>query len=276
MAIQKSDSQAKGQAAAQLLRNGHTREQFVTLTLIAPLWDYAELPHFSEVCAEVLKLGSDERFQLKLEAIKVLAETLYITRRGPTEFQSPEFRDRAKKLAADVPRSRVIELLKSALSDKTVENVMTIAFWIDETQFNNDEEGLLMQTISILLQIVRGNFDGRDVTPKNRRFALEKLAKFKSHGDEIAPTLIDLLRTEKSEIQLDLSKTEFSRGDLVKLLLGSFPIQAKAVLPILEDEYLLLNAKANRLDGNERLNLETLKRIIDQLKAAPAPGINNS
>ena len=139
----------------------------------------------------------------------------------------------------------------------------------------DDDEAVRDRTLDALLQIVKGQYRGKEVDSKVRKEATQKLSNFVPQAATVVPVLIEILKTDKSEFNFFSQREgQFSRCDIVNLLAGPFSNHAKDAIPILEDEWILLKSKSPRDNANKSVNgvnAKALRDKIDLIKAANAP-----
>ena len=268
----------------KILRDSPAPLPRIALDRISPLVAYIKEPEFPVLCDELLKLSTSSDRECRLAALKVLVETLPLTKIDPANFQSAERQDMVKRLKSLVPRERVIANLMTSLDETTISGAVAVATLVTRAIPHVDDEGefarTIDKTIEILNQIVEGDFHGTEAPSSLRRTALGELVKFQNRSDRIVPILISLLKSDSSELNIDDQRGDNFLREAIITGLEAFGPKSKDAIPILADELVLIKLKSNDLPSNDpqafqrnRASEERLHRAIDRIRG-PKPGPN--
>ena len=168
-----------------------------------------------------------------------------------------------------VPRQKVIELLRNAVAEQEVAPALMIANLVAEHSKNIDDEDIIGKAIEVLFQIARGRYANSTASRNQRSAALQGLTQFQSRPKEIVPNLIELLKSDKSDLiiagnwDFGAPQNSLSREAIISAL-AAFGQEAKDALPLLEDELTLVKIKGQ--DGNAKRFLE---QAIQKINGPP-------
>jgi len=262
-------------AILKSLRESNPKEQLVAVRYASPLTDFVDEPEFSNLCERLLTLGSSPDVELRRSALRVLVGTLPITKLNSSDFKSAERQEMVSRVKNAVPRLKVIELLRSAIGEVEIAPALTMAGIVAQSHESVDDEEIITKTIEVLFQIASRQYF--DSAPSNyqRAVALSGLTLFQSRPKQIVPKLIELLKSDKSELlitaPLHLSRDNaFSKEAIINALI-KFRTEARDAVPLLEDELVLvgiMNQEGSKED-RARLKFEAkrfLENAINQIK----------
>lgn len=278
-AMKKIDSATRAKVFLKQLREGGITVQWTVINCLSPIREFGATDDFDAVCEEVWKFTSSQNTTLRSAALRVLLETAPITREGAPEFNSAELRQMVRRMSSAIPVDRVMQSLKSAMSDPDVDFVLDVALLIATHQDMVPDPHVKSRSISVLAEIGEGHWNQVPVKSAQRYKAVKGLARYRSDWKEVVPILIAMLKSEKTTYDsVGNSVGQFSKDTIVEAL-EQFGPNAKDALPLIEDEFILIVGRSPESSELKEAtvaapnanpsNKDRLLRAIRSIKAPP-------
>ena len=256
-------------AILKALHGESEAEELAAVGYCSNLLGFFYEPAIPDLCKELLQLGESTNAELRNTALIALVRTLPITKLKSSEFKAAERQEMVSRMKTLVPRQKVIELLRNAVAEQEVAPALMIANLVAEHSKNIEDEDIIGKAIEVLFQIARGRYANSTASTNQRSAALQGLTQFQSRPKEIVPNLIELLKSDKSDLiiagnwDFGTPQNSLSREAIISAL-AAFGQEASDALPLLEDELTLVKIKGQ--DGNAKKFLE---QAIQKINGPP-------
>ena len=263
-ATKEVDPAIRAKVFLKLLQDGGIPVQWTVVKCLSPVWELSATDDFPALCEELWKLESSTTTVVKSAALRVLLETVPMTRPGAPEFQSAELQAMVRRLALSIPVDRIMSAFKTAMNDADLNLALEMALFAAPPQEEVPDPTVISQSINVMSQISKGKWQQVTATPVQRYRALKGLERYQSKPKVIVPVLIELLKVEKSSYgsARNQGAGTYSKEAIIHSL-GQFGAEAKAALPLIEDELILISARP--ADGSGQYD--------PTLASAVAPGV---
>jgi hypothetical protein len=259
-------------AVSQALRDERPRVQRFAVTCLYWMTNRATLPAFSLTAEPLFKLAAGSDVDSRIFALAILAEILPLTKLEPVEFSTAERRELVAHLTENFPRSTIIALHVSALSDRHVDVALWGAECLTSLPEYTDDVGNLAKLVDRMTQIALGKTGESSPSREQRGRALITLNSLGPKAAAATPTLIELLKSNDPDLKHGtLSFSKHQIGDV----LASIGPPAAVALPELElmlaqsvieeKENALLKINPKELEI-KHVKSEFLRRVIRKIK----------
>ncbi|MBC8117289.1 MAG: pilus assembly protein N-terminal domain-containing protein [Candidatus Saccharimonas sp.] len=297
LAMRKLDLLGKTPALVNALRDGSPRVRLFALNCLDSLKDVTVAKDFPALAEQVLKIAAGEELVPKLISLRLLGETLPITRLDPAEFTTEERRELARRLVEFVPRDRALQLLVTTLSDKQIDAALEAALQLAKQPEDGVDAATQKKMLDVLANVTKGRLGEATASRDQRQLAFDGLYSLGRRAAPAIPTLIGLLTSDDPDLKAnetakpsasrrDFDRRVFTKSQIIQVIHNLGPAaknalpELEAVVPILrkkEQEDAVLSPKTPRSpDPHSNQLRNAINRIklggIHQTRFAPGVG----
>ncbi len=186
LTMRKLDQSGKTLAIIRALRDGPPRARQFAINSVGPFKNITTDKEFPALAEQVLIVAAGEDLWPRVIALRLLGETLAVTKLDPAAVSTEERREMVRQLAVNVPHDRVHQLVVTALNAKQID-VALAAEQFARLPAETTDAKVQAKLVEVLANVIKGKLGDVVASRDQRAQALTALISLNTRGGSRIP-----------------------------------------------------------------------------------------